>query len=639
MLRNRVVNPLFIVLAIASTLVLPAFLGINETLSAVALFAVFSAVAILHPVNGITFILLLIPFFLGEPGWPCFWLLDVLIYSLLLICAAGAITGRWKYGFPLKWPVIFLMAVSTIALPLNAVESLYNLWAYSWRETIAVWAVGAHDPFLRYLRVLMNIVSGACLFIVTHNHFIQLGDEDKKKIYQSLVIMATGVCVAGLFMFYGLIPRHPERWHYLSLSMVGEHGGAITAFAYNEQYLVHYLSLTIPLALYFAIKAGGRWPVEALYSAALALMVFLSLQTGQRAGFVSLAVVLALAVPAYIGLARGNVTFPRWAISLTGLLAVAGTGVLFLSRYDVLQRLNPEKFLSDPRLVLGRASWRMMRASPALGGGLGSFFSLFDAFRARENPKFVPINAHSQYFQIVAEQGLFGVAAWGLLFVVCFIAAVRGFRMEASPERKALMAAPAISLVVWICLGSVNSLFYVRSTEIFFWVFMGMLTAWFAPSLPDIRPGKKTLTVFALLAMMALGRQAWLIHARPTPEGFSAGFHNRERVEGGTEGRWASRRAVMTARVKGKMAVIRMAALLPGLDKRPQKVRVMAGGQRWEIVFADGGWQEVVIPTQKPVGSNETFWFDADYALNLKQAGISPDDRDLAVFISNAQWR
>ncbi|MBF0634867.1 MAG: O-antigen ligase family protein [Nitrospinae bacterium] len=637
--RNRVVNPLVIASAIAATLVLPAFLGINETLSAVALFAVFFAVAILHPVNGITFILLTFPFFLGEASWPCFWLLDVFIYSLLLVCAVGALMGRWKYKFPLKWPVLFLIAVSVIALPLNATESLYNLWVYSWREAVSIWAVGSYDPFLRYLRVLMNMGSGACLMIVAHSHFKQLDDNEIKKIYQAIVVMAGGVCVLGLLMFYRLVPLDAERWHYLSLSMVGAHNAAVTAFAYNEQYLVHYLSLTIPLALYFVIKTGGRWSYEALYSVALALMVFMSFQAGQRAGLVSLAIAVILAVPAYIGSSGEKRKIPRWAIGLVALVAVAGMGALFSSRYDILSRFSPQTILSDPRVVLSRASLRMMKTSPALGGGLGSFYSLYDTFKARENAGLVPINAHSQYFQIVAEEGLLGVAGWGLIFSLCAIGAVRAFKKEESRERKALMAVPVISLAVWIFLGLGNTLSYVRSTEIFFWIFAGILTAWAAPSIPNLRPGKKTLTVFALVAMIALGRQAWLIKSRPMDDGFFVGFHNRERVEEGIEGRWASQRAVMVSRVKGKTAAIRMTALLPGLDKRPQKIRVWAGGQRHEVLLPDSGWREVVIPIEKASGSNEVFWFEADYALNPKQAGISGDDRNLAVFIRNVEWR
>jgi O-antigen ligase len=636
--QSRVVNPLILALAIASVLVIPAFLGINETLSAAALCLVFFAVTIFQPTNGVTFILLVVPFFLGEPGWPCFWLLDIFIYGLILICAVWAVTSRWKYKFPLKWPVILLVAVSVIGLPLNAKESLYNLWAYSWRETLALLVMWDHDPLFDYLRVLTNTASGACLFIVTHNHFTRVDDKDIKKIFLSLVIMATGVCLAGLFMFYNLVPQYPDRWHYLSLSMVGKHNGAVTAFAYNEQYLVHYLSLTIPLTLYFATREGGRWFHGALYSAALALMAFVALQAGQRAGLISLGITLAMAVPAYIGPARGKGPLPRWVIGLAGILVVVGAGVFFLSRQDVLQRLSPGKILSDPRLTFGWASLRMMAASPALGSGLGSFFSLYDEFKPAQ-VGFRPINAHSQYFQIVAEQGLFGVAAWGLFLALCVTVAVRAFKKETSPEKKALMAVPAISLTVWLWLGFVNSLFYVRSTGMFFWVFVGLLTAWSAPSLPDIRPGKKTLTAFALMGMMALGYQLWLINGRQVADGFSSGFYNYERVEGGIDGRWASRRAVMTVRVNGKIAVIRLVALLPGLDKKPQKVRVMACGQRQEIAFPDRRWKEITVRTQKPIGSNETFWFEADYSLNPKRAGVSADDRDLAVFIGNVEWK
>ena len=54
----------------------------------------FLSLAALHPLNGITFLLLVIPFFLGNPTKPYIFLLEIFIYGTL--CPPFSIGGPGK---------------------------------------------------------------------------------------------------------------------------------------------------------------------------------------------------------------------------------------------------------------------------------------------------------------------------------------------------------------------------------------------------------------------------------------------------------------------------------------------------------------------------------------------------------------
>ena len=94
----------------------------------------FTIITVIQPFNGLFFILLSVPFFLGESGASYYWLTELFIYGALLSYFARSVfTKKWP-DVPFKYQLALLIILSTLSVPLGAREYVYQFWSGSLKD-------------------------------------------------------------------------------------------------------------------------------------------------------------------------------------------------------------------------------------------------------------------------------------------------------------------------------------------------------------------------------------------------------------------------------------------------------------------------------------------------------------------------
>ena len=174
-----------------------------------------------------------------------------------------------------------------MSLPLDARELYYTLWALPGRDLFSQWLSGNPGYTVYFFRILLNLVSAVGLFFVALHWLKEDCEPFLIKTSQALVGMGALIAGVGLLFLFQWIPRGRS---YLSLSLVGVHEGAISAFAFNRQFLAQYLLLCLPLAVYLVHRYASQRNYTGLYltSGSLALCILALGASMQRSAFLVL---------------------------------------------------------------------------------------------------------------------------------------------------------------------------------------------------------------------------------------------------------------------------------------------------------------------------------------------------------------
>ena len=218
----------------------------------------FSVIVFSHPVNGIYFLLIIIPFALGNSKRPFYIVLECLVYIIILSSVLHMDRKESKSdSIPYKRLVIIFFLFSLLSLPLDLKQLYYEIRGEAFNNPV-VWLIHSFRKFssgnegnnLYWLRSISNLFSGISLYFVT-TYFI----KDKQQIERSFFpvwLISVIVVVVGYVFLYDIIPHNGT---YLSLSLVGQARGRMTAFAYNEGYLGQYLIVALPFVAFYL----NRW--------------------------------------------------------------------------------------------------------------------------------------------------------------------------------------------------------------------------------------------------------------------------------------------------------------------------------------------------------------------------------------------
>jgi O-antigen ligase len=452
-------------------------LHLPEKATALLFMAFFLALTALDPINGIVFILLAIPFFLGATHKPYFSLFEGLVIGYLGV----AFVHLWKRKEPVKIPfrgLVLLLALSFFcSLPLNTRE-YFELIRDTPLKEIGFQVLRGHEKFPFFpLRVLYNNLTGILLFIVTFNLFsgkvARLGE-----VWKASIGMGTVLCLIGLLMVFGFIPSRPTT--YLSLSLTGNHEGALSAFAFNRQYFAQYLIILFPLIIYFLYLTRRKVLSFSLYLCISVVFLLALAASMQRSVFLILFLEIFLFILVYILFFAHSKKAALLLFAPFLLLAL-----MFVLDLTLLDKRFLNRFMqwgiSDPdnrRYHLWMTAWRMFTFSPLLGVGLGKYYEFFPEFFKDPllNWKvfgFVRGEPHSFYFQTLAEQGAIGFLLTIGLLAAIIIQMLKKMRKTPSTETRWSLTALMIALSGWCALGLFHNVAYVRSLGVFYWILFG----------------------------------------------------------------------------------------------------------------------------------------------------------------------
>ena len=454
------INPLRILLVFGILSFLVLSFHIPEKITALLFLSFFFIISALNPINGVVFILLSIPFFLGASHKPYFYLFEVLVYGYLIIGFIHLWKRKTAIEIPFK-PLVFLLTLSFLfSLPINAKEYYYQFWATPFKDIGFQWLAGLEKfPFF-HLRTLSNSLSGIALFILTFNLFSKNGQTDLEECWKGMIWMAVLICLTGFLFLFNVIPSQPKT--YLSLSLAGIHEGALSAFAFNREYLAQYLLIIFPLIFYFLYLNRKKYLRFSFYLFVFSVFLLSLSASMQRSAFLILFLEMFLLFLFYVFLfsAKKKMAFLLLSVPFLILMMMFSLDILFLNK-RFISRLALWG-LSDPdnrRLHLWNTAWNMFTFSPLLGVGLGKYYEFFPEFFKDSSMSWktyglVRGEPHSFYFQTLAEQGIIGFLLLnGLVFLIGY-QMIKKFKRDPANGNKPLIAVLLVSLLSWFCLGS-----------------------------------------------------------------------------------------------------------------------------------------------------------------------------------------
>jgi O-antigen ligase len=623
--------------ALAALAMAAALFRIPEPATAGAFLLVFGAAVLQHPGHGLVTLVLATPFLLGEHKTPYFLIAHVVAGGVLLGTLAwwvrGRLTLRPRHGLL----TLGCLLAAVLALPLNLRDLLEDLWLLPSLDWALMLRQGVPDiAHLKYLERVGILGLALGLFTVAAQPAMVPAVRGS---LLPLAGLAGSVATFGLLRFFGALDTAGE---YLTLSFwTWQHPERrLTAVAWNPDYLAQWLVLVLPLVLVLLWLERAPWR-RCVAGVAAGLGVLALIFTLQRAAYLS-ALVAVASLAVLLGRA-GHGRTRTWV-----RLGLAGGGIAGLAVFLDLTVLGGAvtgrlaRLLSDPnRVRLWTASLRMAADHPLLGVGTGRYAFFFHEYEpAALRAGFGPFwgTAHSLYLHLLAEQGLIGLASVVLFFGTIWCRTFR--RIRALADEQAVLACGLLSaLIGWLTYGLVQFTFRVPALVYLAFVLAGA-TAALAPRTRPLRISRGAAGTALVLGLALL---AWRVEAglgRPVSPGYEAGFHRWERQLDGTAARWTRGRAAMRVPVQGRILELRLRGPIPGVDARPQVVRIWVDRRPPLVVrLASADWQIVPLPVAASPGRHVLVELDVSYTVVPSRVGASRDDRRLGVMVGELVWR
>jgi O-antigen ligase len=427
---------------------------------------------------------------LARPAWALLVFAALGPVSTTLCHAAGsAIDGGWLFeqmalavmtGALVRWPATQTALRSALPAFLNGAVALASMLAVLPARLVSL------EPGVGAGALAANLWQGA--------YFARL-PAFEPVFFGSFVTEGAllAVVVESLCRRHGALPQR-----LLQVCLLGQACAALL----NLKHVVAtaaqtgpWLSSLVPLLLHsranvdydvnaagsvflMIVLAGGavlyeRGRPRPLTAGVLALMTLALWLTGSRTAIIALSVVLLTMLVVSATMRSGRT---RWlALAVAGLVVIGG--VALVARHPSA-RAQPAGAALESRLVLVRTSWAMARSAPVFGVGVGTFWDRSAEFGAAGLLTIPGIgrnheNAHNNFLQVLAEEGLVGFIALMVLIGAIGLAAVRAEAAAPAPLRRWLLAGVAAFVLTWLATHPM----LVRQPALLFWMFAGLLAA------------------------------------------------------------------------------------------------------------------------------------------------------------------
>ncbi|WP_018702944.1 O-antigen ligase family protein [Anaeromusa acidaminophila] len=239
--------------------------------------------------------------------------------------------------------------------------------------------------------------------------FVALIATSQRDLYGLLGLAGISLCVAEL----GII------WQKVN-------GASPDGFFSNAMMMAGIFSQWIPLLTILAIKAWGREEKNKVFCWAALLGLFLGLAAlvfnRTRGAWIAVAVSVGLIVMTNFKENKKNV--------LIGCIAGSVLLIIVNQYYDIINRLMTIFMLdyqsNSERLLLWKSAWQMFLDYPLTGVGAENFAFQYLTTYISPLAKERLGHAHSNFFQILAEQGMLGILAFIYMFWVILKEAWKG---------------------------------------------------------------------------------------------------------------------------------------------------------------------------------------------------------------------
>ncbi len=355
-----------------------------------------------------------------DPAQP----IRFLILAIALAILSGTLIAR-LYRDPSKhdWTVLrrLIFPVCGIYVLISAV-SVFQ-------------AINVADAIYDLAKVLMSGVLLVCATLVLSS------DKRATRLLTKVMLISGGLLATiGVCQYYGI-----------AFTDIPGNGIPVGTMA-NKNLLASIVCLVLPFGLYATLRFDRAWSIVGFLEVMLSLWVILLGQT--RASWVALTIATAVMIPLYvIWLFRSGLTPASRSQALKKLLAVAAvalliilgatTGSILRSGQDsvftrVKSIITHQDNSSQERLAVWSKSWQLFERHPLSGVGIGNWKIVCPGLgltrTSAETGDVYYQQPHNDYLWVLTETGVFGLAAYLLVFGLAFGYAIRVLRQSPSHD-------------------------------------------------------------------------------------------------------------------------------------------------------------------------------------------------------------
>ena len=338
----------------------------------------------------------------GSLQWVLvFGLCALLIFAVL---AFGAVEEWSTFAFEAGAAILFLVwagkqffsgqvTLSENPLYLPALLFFVLLLAQVALRTSAYGYVTKYEVFQYVSYGIVLLIAAECV-----------REDDARKKF-ALMLIVFGALYAFFALAQALTSERKFFWVYTP-----RFSGSIYGTYVNRDHYAGLMEMLVPFPLVVSmghLLKGGKRALVAFCAILMASTIFLS---GSRGGMIAFVLEIVL-FAALTLLQRRN---PRVALGLVAVCVLVLAFLIFLGKGQVLGRLGD--LGPGIRLNITKDCLRMFSRRPVWGWGLGTFPTVYPAYRSFYTNLFVN-EAHNDYAQLLVETGLlgFGLMLWFLL--------------------------------------------------------------------------------------------------------------------------------------------------------------------------------------------------------------------------------
>jgi len=362
---------------------------------AISVIAIFSA----WPEIG----LYLVAFCLPVIGWDLniknfnLPLVDLLALGLLLAFFINNFFNRIfnaKNKIAIKWPLAFPFLIFIL---ISLISSLYSSNVNYSLYNLARWPIFL---YFAYIFVPYNIV------------------KDTKILKKTIIAMILG---AFLVMISGILSLYGQDWHdsFFRLKSISLYG--VYLFGQNQNLIAEYLNVGVFLVL--VLKFFEKKPrLKRFLNIIFLVMASGLILTFSRSGWITLS--LQIIIYLFYYLRSKNHSPAKIIIIFLGIILVISP---LLWKMDQLQKANTSS--TENRWLLTEIALEAYSNKPYLGYGDGQFINLVDdniRFKAKYG---AALDSHGMLQKVLAENGVFGLAAWMFILIYLFKIAYQSLKL------------------------------------------------------------------------------------------------------------------------------------------------------------------------------------------------------------------
>jgi O-antigen ligase len=396
-------------------------------------------------------VLTAIPYGTSQAWWKALFVCAIFTLAILWLIE-GLISDVWLKD---SWP---------LALPLAALAlfSLIQTLPFGTQSTnpagipFAPWNAISADPYqTRFfaLKLLALTIAGVLLF--------RYGSTERR--LRTMINVVIGVAVASAI--FGIVRQTTQSSALFGLPFLPPDLGYGQFI--NRNHFAFLMEMSLGLILGLLLGGGVKREQALIYFAALLSLWTGLVLCGSRGGLIALlAQVIAAALLFSVVVRKGNSTEPQSRVlrivrSLpvrVTLILVLIVGLVFGTVWLGGDRLatrieqSPNEFSADTsdlrpavsRSEIWKASWKLFRAHPILGVGMGGYWAAIPRFHDASGTM-TPQEAHNDYLELLASGGLVGLAL-GVWFAVVVFKRTRENLRSPNRFRRAACLGAAIGI-------------------------------------------------------------------------------------------------------------------------------------------------------------------------------------------------